>query len=256
MVHFIGAGPGATDLITVRGMRFIQQADVLIYAGSLVSREFADYMKPGAEVYNSAHMTLEEVIDVIEHAEAQGHDTARLHTGDPSLYGAIAEQISELKKRHIPYDVTPGVTAAFAAAAEMGMEYTLPGVTQTLILTRAAGRTPVPDTESISALAKTHSSMAVYLSVSKCTELKEALLQGGYTEDTPAAIAFRVSWPDQNIIRTTVGKLDEAQKLSNITQTALVIVGDAVAQSDFDRSCLYDPCFTTEYRKGSDSTEN
>ena len=249
MIHFVGAGPGATDLITVRGMRLIEKADVLIYAGSLVSPEFADLMKPDAEVYNSATMTLEEVCAVFERSFAASEDVVRLHTGDPSLYGAIAEQISFLKKKNIPYDVTPGVTSAFAAAAEMGMEYTLPGVSQTLILTRTKGRTPVPDEESIEALAKTHSSMAIYLSVSRAAELKAALLKGGYRSDTPAAIAYRVSWPDQRIIRTTVGELDSARQESGISKTALVIVGDAVSQSDFDRSCLYDPSFTTEYRR-------
>lgn len=249
MVHFVGAGPGATDLITVRGLRLIKEADVLIYAGSLVSRDFADFLKPDAEVYNSAEMTLEEVCAVFLQAESDGKNTVRLHTGDPSLYGAIAEQIAFLKEKNISYDVTPGVTAAFSAAAEMGMEYTLPGVSQTLILTRAAGRTPVSSEESIEALARTHSSMAVYLSVSKCAELKTALLKGGYSEDTPAAIAFRVSWPDQKIIRTTVGKLDSCQREEGIVKTALVIVGDAVNQSDFERSCLYDPDFKTEYRR-------
>lgn len=248
MIHFVGAGPGAVDLITVRGMRLIQKADVLIYAGSLVSREFADFMRPDAEVHNSAMMTLEEVIDVMVRAESEEKDTVRLHTGDPSLYGAIAEQIAELKKRDIPYDVTPGVTSAFAAAAEMGMEYTLPGISQTLILTRTKGRTPVPSEESIEALARTHSSMAIYLSVNKSVELREALLKGGYREDTPAAIAYRVSWSDQRIIRTTVGELGRAQRESGIEKTALVIVGDAISQSDFDRSCLYDPSFSTEFR--------
>lgn len=249
MVHFVGAGPGAVDLITVRGLKFLKEADVLIYAGSLVSAEFADYLKEGAEVYNSAEMTLEEVESVILEAEKNQKTTVRLHTGDPSLYGAIAEQILFLKEKGIEYDVTPGVTAAFAAAAEMGMEYTLPGVSQTLILTRTAGRTPMPSEESIEALSRTHSSMAIYLSVNRCSELKQALLKGGYKEDTPAAIAYRVSWPDQKTIRTTVGELDRCQENQGIVKTALVIVGDALSQSDFDRSCLYDPDFTTEYRK-------
>ncbi|MQN00888.1 MAG: precorrin-4 C(11)-methyltransferase [Lachnospiraceae bacterium] len=249
MVHFVGAGPGAVDLITVRGLSFLKNADVLIYAGSLVSAEFADFLKKDALVYNSAKMTLEEVEEVILMAEAEKKTTVRLHTGDPSLYGAIAEQIAFLKEKNIPYDVTPGVTAAFAAASEMGMEYTLPGISQTLILTRTAGRTPVPPEESVENLARTHSSMAIYLSVNRCRELKQKLLAGGYSEDTPAAIAFRVSWPDQKIIRTTVGKLDSCQENEGIVKTALVIVGDALSQSDFDRSCLYDPDFTTEYRK-------
>lgn len=249
MIHFVGAGPGACDLITVRGMKLIQKADVLVYAGSLVSPEFADFMKKDVDVYNSAVMTLEDVCAVFEKATDEGKDVVRLHTGDPSLYGAIAEQISFLKERNIPYDVTPGVTSAFAAAAEMGMEYTLPGISQTLILTRTKGRTPVPDEESIEALARTHSSMAIYLSVNRAAELKEALLKGGYRPETPVAIAFRVSWPDQQIIRTTVGELDKAQQESGINKTALVIVGDAISQSDFDRSCLYDPSFSTEYRR-------
>lgn len=249
MVHFVGAGPGAVDLITVRGLKFLKEADVLIYAGSLVSAEFSRYLKEGAAVYNSAEMTLEEVEAVILEAEKNNRTTVRLHTGDPSLYGAIAEQILFLKEKGIEYDVTPGVTAAFAAAAEIGMEYTLPGVSQTLILTRTAGRTPMPSEESIEALSRTHSSMAIYLSVNRCSELKQALLKGGYKEDTPAAIAYRVSWPDQEIIRTTVGELDRCQENQGIVKTALVIVGDALSQSDFDRSCLYDPDFTTEYRK-------
>lgn len=248
MVHFVGAGPGDTDLITVRGLKLLKEADVLIYAGSLVSSEYAGFLKKGTPCYNSAKMTLEEVCEVIEKAEADGKDTVRLHTGDPSLYGAIAEQIAFLKSRGIRYDVTPGVTAAFAAAAEIGMEYTLPGVSQTLILTRMAGKTPVPEAESIEKLSASHSSMAIYLSVGRCAALKEALLKGGYHESTPAVIAYRISWPDQKIIRTTVGELDSAQKKENIEKTALVIVGDAVNQSDFERSYLYDPDFETGFR--------
>lgn len=249
MIHFVGAGPGAVDLITVRGQRLIEKTDVLIYAGSLVSDDFSDLLKPGASLYNSAYMTLEQVCEIFLKSDEMGLDLVRLHTGDPSLFGAIAEQQAFLKKNHIPYDITPGVTAAFAAAAALGIEYTLPGISQTLILTRAKGRTPVPDRETIEALSATGSSMAIYLSVKNAAEVKEALLLGGYKETTPAAIVYRASWPDQRVIRTRVAELDRAQQESGIEKTALLIVGDALLQSDFDRSCLYDPDFSTEYRK-------
>lgn len=248
MVHFVGAGPGACDLITVRGMRLLEEADLLIYAGSLVSQEFIGFLKPGAGVYNSAAMTLEEVCQVILSAEEKGQTTVRLHTGDPSLYGTIGEQISFLKEHSIEYDVTPGVSAAFAAAAEMGMEYTLPGISQTLILTRIEGKTPVPEAESIEALSHSHSSMAIYLSIKSAERISKALIRGGYSPETPALIAYRVSWPDQRIVRTTVGELGDCQRREKIEKTALVIVGDAISQSDFDRSLLYDPAFSTEYR--------
>ena len=249
MIHFVGAGPGAADLITVRGMQLIRSADVIIYAGSLVNPELLGYAKPDTEVFNSAFMTLEEVIREMRRAHAQGKEVVRLHTGDASIYGAVREQMDLLDAEGIPYDSCPGVSACFGAAASLNLEYTLPGVTQTLIVTRMAGRTPVPEREKIPRLAEHGASMAVYLSSGMLDRLSEELIRGGYDPDTPAALVYRATWPEEEKYVCTVGTLAETGREHQITRTAVVLVGDAVAHAEYDRSRLYDPSFSTGYRK-------
>ena len=252
MVHFVGAGCGAPDLITVRGQRLLREADVIIYAGSLVNPALLKEAKPGCEIHDSAKMTLEDVFSVVQAAEAAGKSTVRLHTGDPSLYGAIREQIDLLEEAGVRYDVTPGVSAFSGAAAALahlgGAEYTLPDVSQTLIVTRMAGRTPVPEREEIEKLAAHRASMAVYLSAGMVERLSEKLIAGGYPEDTPAAIVYKASWPDEKTIVCTVGLLPALAEEHRITKTALILVGDFLAE-DYARSKLYDPAFTTGYRE-------
>ena len=252
MVHFVGAGPGAADLITLRGAALLGRADQVIYAGSLVNPALLENCKPGCVIRDSAAMTLEQVIAAIAQAEAQGFDTVRLHTGDPSLYGAIREQMAELEKRAIPFDVTPGVSSFCAAAACLGAEYTLPGLSQTLILTRMAGRTPVPERESIEELAQHGASMALFLSAAMLDKLQTELLKGAYTEATPAAIVYKASWPEEKTLRCTLATLAETARAAGISKTALVLVGDFL-DADFERSRLYAPDFTTGYRKGTDT---
>ena len=249
MVYFVGAGPGACDLITVRGMRLIEEADVIIYAGSLVNPELLKYAKRDPHVYNSATMTLSEVTDVMKAAEAEGKMTVRLHTGDPSIYGAVREQMDILDECGIAYESCPGVSACFGAASSLDIEYTLPGVSQTLIITRMEGKTPVPEKESIQSLAKHHASMAVYLSTGMLDELSRRLVEGGYEETTPAAIVYKATFPDEKKIVCTVGELAKAAAENGITKTATVLVGDAIAHDKYDRSKLYDPTFETGFRK-------
>ena len=252
MVHFVGAGPGAPDLITLRGASLLEKADQVIYAGSLVNPALLAHCKPGCRIRNSAEMTLEQVTAAVEEAEAQGLDTVRLHTGDPSLYGAIREQMAEFKKRGIAWDVTPGVSSFCAAAASLGAEYTLPGLSQTLILTRMAGRTPVPEQESVEKLAQHGASMVLFLSAGMLDDLQTELLKGAYTEDTPAAIVYKASWPEEKTLRCTLGTLAAAARAEGIKKTALVLVGDFL-DADFERSRLYAPDFTTGYRRGTDA---
>ena len=247
MVHFVGAGPGACDLITVRGMNRIKEADVIIYAGSLVNPELLSYAKADCEIYNSAHMTLEDVVSVMREAEAAGKGTVRLHTGDPSVYGAIREQMDLLDECGIAYDVCPGVSAVFGAAASLACEYTLPDVTQTLILTRAEGKTPVPEKENLRSLAAHRASLVLYLSSGLARKVRQDLLLGGYAEDTPVAVVYKATWPEEKIIRTTLAKLPEDMEAAGITKTALIIVSPALG-SVYEKSRLYDAAFTTEYR--------
>lgn len=249
MVHFVGAGPGAEDLITLRGDRLLREADVIIYAGSLVNPKLIEVKKENCTVYNSAFMTLEEVIAVIEESEQKGYVTVRLHTGDPCLYGAIKEQMDELAKRNIVYDICPGVSSFCGAAASLQVEYTLPDVSQSVIITRMEGRTPVPSTESIQSFASHGATMVIFLSTGMLEMLSQRLVEGGYTEDTPAAICYKASWPEEEKYLCTVGTLAETAKEHQITKTALIIVG-RVLQGDYRRSELYHPQFTTEYRKG------
>lgn len=252
MVYFVGAGPGAPDLITVRGQSYLSQADVVIYAGSLVNPRLLEETKKGCQIHNSAVMTLEEVIQVMEQAEKERKITVRLHTGDPCLYGAVREQMDMLDRGHIPYEVCPGVSSFGAAAAALEMEYTLPSVSQSVVITRMAGRTPVPDRESIASFAAHRSTMVIFLSAGMLDRLSAELTEGGYDPDTPAAIVYKASWPQEKTAVCTVGTLRERAEELGIRKTALIIVGDAVSQRNYDRSKLYDPGFTTEYRKGSD----
>ena len=251
MIDFVGAGPGAIDLITVRGMELLKKADVIIYAGSLVNPELLAYAKEEAKVYDSSKLTLEEVIDIMIKAEKEGKDTVRLHTGEQSIYGAVREQMDALDKQGISYRSCPGVSACFGAAASLDIEYTLPGISQTLIITRMEGRTPVPEDEKIELLASHKASMAIYLSSGMLDRLQEKLIQGGYDINTPAAIVYKATWPEEVKLICTVGTLCETGRKNDITKTAVVLVGDAVIHEKFDRSKLYDPSFTTGFRKGT-----
>lgn len=250
MIHFVGAGSGAADLITVRGQKLLQEADIIIYAGSLVNPELLNYAKEECAIYNSAKMTLEEVIEVMKSGEAEGKMTVRLHTGDPAIFGAHREQMDELDKLKIQYDVCPGVSSLFGAAAALKAEYTLPNVSQTVIVTRMAGRTPVPAKEEISSLAAHNATMVIFLSVGMVERLKERLLEGGYTEETPAAIVYKATWPEERTFIGTVGTLPQMAKENNITKTALILVGNFLGD-EYERSKLYDPTFTTEFREAS-----
>lgn len=256
MVHFVGAGSGAADLITVRGARLLQEADVIIYAGSLVNPELLLYAREEAEIYNSAEMTLEEVIEVIENAEKEGKMTVRLHTGDSSIYGAVKEQFDILERMGIGYDVCPGVSSFCGAAASLKAEYTLPGISQTVIISRTSGRTDMPEKESIQSLASHHATMILFLSAGLTQKLQAELLEGGVDADTPAVIVYKATWPDEKIYPCTVGTLAQTAKENQITKTALVIVGEFLHAtskmgegSHYQRSRLYAPDFSTEYRE-------
>lgn len=251
MIHFVGAGCGAPDLITLRGARLLEKAGAVIYAGSLVNPELLSLAGPGCEIFNSAKMTLEQVLEEMERAESRGVDTVRLHTGDPSLYGAIREQMDALERMGIPYDITPGVSSFCGAAAALGAEYTLPGVSQSLIITRMEGRTPVPEGESMRGLASHGASMAVFLSAGLLEPLSRELLAGGaYGPDTPAALVYKASWPDEKVVRCTLSTLAESAEKHGIFKTALVLVGGFL-EGEYRRSCLYDPGFSTGYREAS-----
>ena len=249
MIHFVGAGSGAPDLITIRGKKFLEEADVIIYAGSLVNPQLLDYAKEGCQIYNSAKMTLEEVLDVMREAEKAEKMTVRLHTGDPCLYGAIREQMDVLDKEGVSYDYCPGVSSFCGAASALNLEYTLPEVSQSVIITRMAGRTPVPEKESIESFAAHQATMVVFLSTGLLEELSKRLIEGGYSKDTPAAIVYKATWEDEKSFVCTVGTLAQTAKENQITKTALMIIGEAVAHSNYERSKLYDPGFTTEFRK-------
>ena len=248
MIHFVGAGCGAPDLITVRGLRLLEQADVIIYAGSLVNPELLQSAKSGCEIHNSANMTLDEVIAVMQRTESGSKMTVRLHTGDPSIFGAIREQIDRLDALGLAYDICPGVSSFCGAAAALRAEYTLPEVSQTVILTRMAGRTPVPECEQIRALAAHHATMVIFLSAGMTAALSAELIAGGYEPETPAAIVYKASWPDEKICRCTVGTLAETAQKNGIRKTALITVGDFLGD-DYALSKLYDPAFETEFRE-------
>lgn len=248
-VYFVGAGPGAEDLITVRGARLIAIADVIIYAGSLVNPALLRYANEYADIYNSATMTLEEVLDVMKQAAAEGRIVCRLHTGDPSLYGAVREQMDALDELGISYESCPGVTAAFGAAAALDLEYTLPGLSQSLIITRMEGRTAVPEKESIESWAAHGSTMAIYLSTGMLEELSKRLIAGGYSPDTPAAIVYKATWPEEESYYCRVSELASTAEAHDITKTALILVGDVIGKSGYEKSKLYDETFSTEFRK-------
>ena len=249
MIYFVGAGSGAPDLITVRGQKLLQKADVVIYAGSLVNPALLEETKEDCEIYNSAKMTLEEVIQAIKQAEEQEKVTVRLHTGDPSIYGAIREQMDRLEEAGIPYESCPGVSSFCGAAAALNLEYTLPDVSQSVIITRMEGRTPVPEREEIESFAAHHATMVIFLSTGMLEELQVRLMEGGYEASTPAAIVYKATWPEEEKYICTVDTLAQTAKEHNITKTALIIVGDVVTHSNYRRSDLYHPAFETEFRK-------
>ncbi|MBQ3661027.1 MAG: precorrin-4 C(11)-methyltransferase [Firmicutes bacterium] len=250
MIHFVGAGCGAPDLITVRGARLLSEADVVIYAGSLVNPKLLEYCKEGCEIHDSAYMTLEQVIDVMKKAESEGKTTVRLHTGDPSIYGAIREQFDALDPLGISYDVCPGVSAFSGAAASLKAEYTLPNVSQTVMITRMEGRTPVPDKEKIRSLAQHQTTMCLFLSTGLLEGLQTELIAGGFSPDTPAAIVYKASWPEEKIVRCRLSEIAKKATENNITKTALIVVGYFLGDT-YDRSKLYDPGFTTEFREAT-----
>lgn len=249
MVWFVGAGPGAEDLITLRGKRLIEEADIVVYAGSLVNEGLLKGIKKDCRVYNSAYMTLEEILDVMICGEKSGKKVVRLHTGDPCLYGAVREQMDALAEEGVSFEVCPGVSSFCGAAAALGAEYTLPGISQSVVITRMAGRTPVPDRESIQSFSVHRATMVVFLSAGMLEELAKEMIMGGYPPDTPAAIVYKATWPDERIFRCTVESLGRTAKDYGITKTALVIVGD-ILEGDYERSRLYHPQFTTEFRTG------
>lgn len=255
MVYFVGAGPGAVDLITVRGQRLLQEADVIIYAGSLVNPQLLTYKKETCMAYNSAKMTLEEVMEVMVQAENKEKMTVRLHTGDPCLYGAIKEQMDALSQMGISYEVCPGVSSFCGAAAALQAEYTLPNVSQSVVITRMAGKTPVPEREEISKWAQHQSTMVIFLSTGLLKELEEQLMKGGYPSDTPAAIVYKATWPEEKVFECRVSTLADTAKRNQITKTALIVVGN-VLDCSYERSKLYNPTFTTEYRRGINVTED
>ena len=253
MVYFIGAGPGDVDLITVKGRDLLKKADLVIYAGSLVNHKHMEFCKQGIEIHNSASMTLEEVISMISKHHGDGKVIVRLHTGDPAIYGAIQEQMVELNKLDIPYEVIPGVSSFTAAASRIPAELTLPGVTQTVILTRIEGRTPVPETEDLERLASVGASMAIFLSIGMIDKVVEKLRKG-YGRNVPIAVVEKATWEDERIIRGTLDDISEKVKDAGITKTAQILVGDFL-DSPFDKSLLYDPGFTHMFRQGTDTND-
>lgn len=246
MIYFIGAGPGAEDLITVRGARLLEEADVIIYAGSLVNPALLKRAKPECEIYDSAGMTLEQVISVMN--SSRDRCVVRLHTGDPCIYGAIREQMDRLEELGIEYSYVPGVSSFIGAASALNAEYTLPDVSQTVILTRMAGRTPVPEKEEISSLAQHGATMVVFLTSTMLEELSRRLIEGGYAPDSPAAIVYKATWPDQKVIRTTVENIPRAAEENGIHKMALILVGGFLGDR-YERSRLYDPDFSHQFRE-------
>ena len=254
MVYFVGAGCGAADLITVRGMHMLEQADVIIYAGSLVNPQLLQYAKEACEIYNSAKMTLDEVIGVMRQAEKEQKMTVRLHTGDQSVYGAVREQMDRLDELGISYESCPGVSACFGAAASLNLEYTLPGISQSLIITRMEGKTKVPEKEQIESFAAHEATMAIYLSTGMLGELSKRLIAGGYGADTPAVLIYKATWPEEEAYRCTVAELEQTAAEHGITKTALVLVGEVIAHQNYQKSRLYAPDFSTEFRQAKEET--
>ncbi|WP_289001211.1 precorrin-4 C(11)-methyltransferase [uncultured Megasphaera sp.] len=252
MIHFVGAGPGAADLITVRGKTLLETADQIIYAGSLVNPDLLQYAKAGCRILDSASMTLEEVIAAMKEYEAKGAMTVRLHTGDPSIYGAIREQMDELDKAGIAYACVPGVSSFCAAAAAVQKEYTLPGISQSVIITRMEERTGVPEHQKIADYAAHGATMVIFLSAGLLEKLETELQRGGYAAATPAAIVYKASWPDEKVCYCTVDTLARTAAANGISRTALILVGHFL-DGAYERSRLYDPAFTHGYRQGKDA---
>ena len=246
-VHIVGAGPGDPELITRKGYRLVQEADVVIYAGSLVNPAILEACKEGCEIHNSASMSLDDVLVVIKASVAEGKTVVRLHTGDPAIYGAIQEQMDALKEMGITYDVTPGVSSFLATAAALQQEYTLPNVTQTVIITRMEGRTPMPEKEKLSMLASHGATMCIFLSVQMIDKVAAELIEGGYDKTTPVAIVVKASWPDQRIIRGTLETIADVVAEEGVIRQAMIVVS-RVLDTDYELSKLYDKGFAHMYR--------
>lgn len=254
MIYIVGAGPGAEDLITIRGVELLKKADTIIYAGSLVNPGLLKYAKDACSIYDSAKMTLEEVISVMEKDDGPNKIIVRLHTGDPCIYGAIREQMDILDSKGMEYEYVPGVSSFIGAASALKAEYTLPNVSQTVILTRMAGRTPVPEKEEIESLASHQATMIIFLTSTMLKELSRRLIEGGYSPDTPAAIVYKATWPDQKVIRTTVENIAVEAEKEGINKMALICVGNFLGDN-YDRSKLYHPEFTHLFREGKQETD-
>lgn len=250
VISFVGAGPGDIDLITIKGRKLLEQADIVIYAGSLVSKEHLNYCKAGCRFYNSASMDLEQVIKIMVEGWEKGLKIIRLHTGDPSIYGAIREQIDRLDEKGIPYEVIPGVSSFTAACCQIKREFTLPGVSQTIILTRLEGRTPVPEKEDLEKLASYGASMAIFLSVQNIDKVVEELKKGYKREDVPAAVIYKATWDDEKIIKGTLKDIAEKVKGEGIKGTSQILIGDFLGEPEYGRSKLYDPNFSHSFREG------
>lgn len=253
-VYIVGAGPGAPDLITVRGLKILQNADVILYADSLVSEELMKACKSDALILKSAGMNLQEIVDGMVENVQKGKSVARVHTGDPAIYGAIFEQMKELKKRNVDYEIIPGVSSVFAAAATAQVELTVPELTQTVILTRAEGRTPMPEKEDLRSLAAHHATVCLYLSATLIKKVVREFYEAGWSEDAPVVVVYRASWPDERVVRTTLGELDEVMRKEGIRKQAMVIISKAVDEKllyegNYE-SKLYDRTFTHGFRKG------
>lgn len=254
MIYIVGAGPGAEDLITVRGVELLKKANTIIYAGSLVNPGLLKYAKDDCSIHDSAKMTMEEVISVMENDDAPNKIIVRLHTGDPCIYGAIREQMDVLDSKGMEYEYVPGVSSFIGAASALKAEYTLPNVSQTVILTRMAGRTPVPEKEEIESLAAHQATMIIFLTSTMLKELSNRLIEGGYSPDTPAAIVYKATWPDQKVIRTTVENIAVDAEKEGINKMALICVGNFLGDN-YDRSKLYHPEFTHLFREGKQESE-
>jgi len=248
LVWFVGAGPGDRELITLKGYRLLCRADVVIYAGSLINPALLEYCKPEAECYDSAGMTLEQIIEHMRRGIAEARLVVRLQTGDLSLYGSIREQIEELAKLEIGFSTVPGVSAFLGAAAQMGVEYTVPEVSQSLIITRMEGRTPTPPLESLESFAAHRTSMAIFLSVQAIEQVAQRLMAGGYPADTPAAVIFKATWPEEKTVRGTLSDIAGLARAADIGKTALILVG-AFMGDEYHFSKLYDAGFSHEYRQ-------
>lgn len=249
-VYFVGAGPGDPELLTLKGKRLLEEADVIVYTGSLLNPEILKFAKPNAELYDSASMSLEEIVATMVMSIENGKSVVRLHDGDPSFYGAIREQMDLLDKEGIAYEVVPGVSCLQAAAAALQRELTLPGISQTVIVTRPEGRTPVPAREDIAELARHQATMAIFLGISYIDKVAEKLKLGGYPEDTPVAVVYKASWPQQKIIEGTLKDIAEKVKASGVRSTALILVGKVLKPEEYSCSKLYDACFTHRFRSG------